>query len=228
MGEAKIWYDRKAGRVGGEWIKLKDEFCLFFFPITKMLSLCIQLLTFKQGEESHGAWETFMLMANSRPPHGILKEMLTQHFIGGPKPESAHFTNIASEGFVRYKIVAEVRTIMEKVLDSTQHMGVFDDPPEPTSQPKEKQQVHTLSTASSPPPPYIEEITEPIKSTDHEPLIEDMTMFIPDLFTEEEYMELSNASNMPKEHKCICSRSEAFIPYATPQIKGLTAIMSKE
>jgi hypothetical protein len=36
-------------------------------------------------------------------------------------------------------------------------MGVFDDPPEPIDQPKEKQQVHTLSAASSPPPPYIEE-----------------------------------------------------------------------
>jgi hypothetical protein len=33
---------------------------------------------------------------------------------------------------------------------------------------------------------------------------------------------------MLKEHKCICSRSEAFIPDATPQIEGLTVIMSKE
>ncbi|RLM85201.1 hypothetical protein C2845_PM04G01010 [Panicum miliaceum] len=55
-----------------------------------------------------------------------------------------------------------------------------------------------------------------------------MPMFIPDLFTEEEYMELGNTSNLLKEHKCICSRSEAFIPDATPQIEGLTAIMSKE
>jgi hypothetical protein len=53
-------------------------------------------------------------------------------------------------------------------------------------------------------------------------------MFIPDLFTEEEYMELGNVSTMPKEHKCICSRSEAFSPDATPQIEGLTAIMCKE
>ena len=33
---------------------------------------------------------------------------------------------------------------------------------------------------------------------------------------------------MPKEHKCICSRSEAFIPEATLQIEGLYAIMSWE
>jgi hypothetical protein len=56
--EAKVWYNRKAGRVGGDWIKLKDEFCLFFFPVTKEFPLHIQLLTFKQGEESLGAaWE---------------------------------------------------------------------------------------------------------------------------------------------------------------------------
>jgi hypothetical protein len=55
-----------------------------------------------------------------------------------------------------------------------------------------------------------------------------MPIFIPDLFREEEYMELGNVSTMPKEHKCICSRLEAFIPDATPQIEGLTTIMSKE
>jgi hypothetical protein len=49
MGKVKIWYNRKAGRVGGDWIVLKDEFCLFFFPITKVMPLRIQLLLFKQG-----------------------------------------------------------------------------------------------------------------------------------------------------------------------------------
>ena len=41
-------------------------------------------------------------------------------------------------------------------------------------------------------------------------------------------MELGNVSTMPKEHKCICSGSEAFIPEATSQIEGLSAIMSTE
>ena len=53
-------------------------------------------------------------------------------------------------------------------------------------------------------------------------------MFVPDLFTEEEYLELDNAASMPKEHKCICSRSEAFIPKVSSQIEGLSAIISKE
>ena len=41
-------------------------------------------------------------------------------------------------------------------------------------------------------------------------------------------MELGNVSGMPKEHKCVCSRPEAFIPEATSQIEGLSAIISKE
>ena len=53
-------------------------------------------------------------------------------------------------------------------------------------------------------------------------------MFIPDLFSEEEYIELGHVSNMPKEHKCICSLSEAFIPEATSQIEGLSVVMSRE
>jgi len=55
-----------------------------------------------------------------------------------------------------------------------------------------------------------------------------MPMFIPNLFTEEEYIELGNVSTMLKEHKCICSRSKTFIPNATSWIEGLSAIMSKE
>jgi hypothetical protein len=210
-GEAKVWYNQKAGRVGGDWIELKDEFFLFFFPVTKVMPLRIQLLTFKQGEESLGAaWARFMLMATAGPPHSIPEEMLMQHFVGGLKPESAHFMNVTFEGSVMYKTVAKVQTILEKVLDSTQYMGVFDDPPEAADQPKENQQVLIILAASSPPPPYIEEITEPSKSTDHEPLIEDMPMFIPDLFKEKEYIKLGNTSNLPKEHKCICCPRRSF------------------
>ena len=53
-------------------------------------------------------------------------------------------------------------------------------------------------------------------------------MFVPELFSEKEYIELGNVSNMTKEHKCICSRSEVFIPEATSQIEGLSTIMSRE
>jgi hypothetical protein len=58
-------------------------------------------------------------MADSGPPHDIPEEMLMQHFISGLNLESTHFMNVAFEGSIMFKIVAEVRTILEKVLDST-------------------------------------------------------------------------------------------------------------
>ena len=104
-----------------------------------------------------------------------------QHFVYGLNPESERFLNLASEGSVMYKTVAEVRTILEKVLNSTPYTDVFDDPLEPEAPPTKRQPLHILSIVSSPPPPHIEEITEPPKSSDHEPFLEDLPMFVPDL-----------------------------------------------
>ena len=70
--EAKIWYNRTARRVGGDWIQLKDELCLFFYPVSKVVPHRKQLLSFKQGDESLGvAWARFMHLVDSRPPHQI-------------------------------------------------------------------------------------------------------------------------------------------------------------
>ena len=93
----------------------------------------IQLLTFEQGDnESLGAvWARFTHLATLGPPHKIVEEMLMQHFIYGLNPKSERFLNLAFEGLVFYKTAAEVRTILEKVLNSTPYTDVFDDPPEP-------------------------------------------------------------------------------------------------
>ena len=101
LWQEKVWYNWKAGGVGGDWIQLKDEFCLFFFPISKVIPHHMQLLSFKQSDESLGAvWARFMHIWNFGPPHGIQEEMLMQHFIHGLKPECAHFMNVTSEGSV--------------------------------------------------------------------------------------------------------------------------------
>jgi hypothetical protein len=88
----------------------------------------------------------------SGPPHKIDEEMLMQHFIYGLNPESERFLNLASKGSVMYKTAAEVRTILEKVLNSTQYTNIFDDPPEPEVPPTKRQSLHILSVISSPPP----------------------------------------------------------------------------
>ena len=75
--------------------------------------------------------------------------MLMEHFRYGLNPESTHFMNLASEGSVMYKKVAEVRTILEMVLSTTQYIGVFDDPPSQKISPKKNNnstsyQLHPL------------------------------------------------------------------------------------
>ena len=146
--------------------------------LCRHLGCHIQLLTFEHGDnESLGAaWARFTHLATSGPPHKIAEEMLMQHFIYGLNPESERFLNLAFEGLVLYKTTAEVRTILEKVLNSTPYTDVFDDPPEPEVPPTERQPLHILSAISSPPPPHIEEITEPPKSSNQEPLLEELPM----------------------------------------------------
>jgi hypothetical protein len=55
-------------------------------------------------------------MAYSGPYLGLQEEVLMQQFVSGLTPENTLFMNIASEGSVMYKTVAEVRMTLEKVL----------------------------------------------------------------------------------------------------------------
>ena len=98
---------------------------MFFYPISEVIPHRKQLLSFEQGDESLGvAWARFMHLVDSGTPHQMPEEILMQHFFYGVKPESAHFMNVASEGSVIYKTVAEVRTLLEKVLNSTENTSI--------------------------------------------------------------------------------------------------------
>ena len=115
---------------------------MFFYPISKVIPHQKQLLSFEQGDESLGvAWARFMHLVESGPLHQMPEEILMQRFFYGLKPKSEHFMNVASVGSVVYKTVAEVRTLLEKVLNSTAYTGIYDEPPEPLEQPSETQQL---------------------------------------------------------------------------------------
>ena len=60
LGRAKKWYAHSIGGVNGSWDKLRDNFCLAFFPLFWIADLRIEILTFKQREtETLGAaWAT--------------------------------------------------------------------------------------------------------------------------------------------------------------------------
>ncbi len=53
---AKQWYTSTVGCVNGSWEKLRDRFCLVFFPVTRITALRVEILSFKLiKNESIGA-----------------------------------------------------------------------------------------------------------------------------------------------------------------------------
>ena len=60
-GRAKQWYSQTVGSMQGDWETLCSKFCLRFFPISKVVSLQKEVLSFRQlEEESLGtSWDRF-------------------------------------------------------------------------------------------------------------------------------------------------------------------------
>jgi len=51
IGVAKHWYNKTIGSMQGDWENLCSNFCLNFFPVSRVASLRIEVLNFKQKEE---------------------------------------------------------------------------------------------------------------------------------------------------------------------------------
>ena len=67
MGAAKHWYARYVESAHGEWESLQYKFCLAFFPISRVVHLRVEILTFKQKEKEPigAAWARFTDLASS-------------------------------------------------------------------------------------------------------------------------------------------------------------------
>ena len=49
--KAKQWYAHTVISVNGDWDELRDKFCLAFFPISRIVTLRLEILTFQQKEK---------------------------------------------------------------------------------------------------------------------------------------------------------------------------------
>jgi hypothetical protein len=80
---AKRWYSLTIESRQGDWGALCSSFCLQFFPISRVIKLHSEVLTFKQNKkESLGmAWERFNTLINTGPDLAIQDPILFQHFI---------------------------------------------------------------------------------------------------------------------------------------------------
>ena len=85
MGRAKHWYNQTIGSRQGDWEALCSSFCLNFFPISRIVSLRSEVLSFTQKEkESLGtSWEHFKDLINTGPDLAIQDPILVQHFYMG-------------------------------------------------------------------------------------------------------------------------------------------------
>ena len=70
---AKQWYKQTIGSRQGDWEALCSSFCLNFFPISRVVSLHLEVQSFKQKEqESLGtSWERFNDLINTSPDLAI-------------------------------------------------------------------------------------------------------------------------------------------------------------
>ena len=79
---AKHWYSQTIGSMQGDWETLCSKFCLAFFPISRVVSLRFEVLSFKQKEqESLGtAWAHFNDLITTSPDLAFQDPVLLQHF----------------------------------------------------------------------------------------------------------------------------------------------------
>jgi len=81
--KARHWYKLNVGSAHGDWKVLSNNFCLKYFPNSKVMDLRIEILSFRQlEEESLGeSWDRFIDLTLTSPNLSIPEEVLLIHFL---------------------------------------------------------------------------------------------------------------------------------------------------
>ena len=119
--KAKRWYKLTIGSRQGDWEALCSSFCLNFFPISRLVNLRSEVLSFKQEEkESLGmAWECFNALINTGPNLAIQDPILLQHFYMGLDRKTSKHLDAALGGSFLHVSANSGRSILEKILENT-------------------------------------------------------------------------------------------------------------
>jgi hypothetical protein len=159
VGGAKKWYYSSVGSMEGSWDKLREKFCLTFFPMSQVVTQRLEILSLKQlDKESLGiAWARFANSLAFGPDIGIPEPILLQHLGMGLDDESAKFLDTSSVGSFSHLTLSEGKDILGKILENTPYMGIFEEFPdeeeEPMpntlSEPKPIEEEHTFRTIQS-------------------------------------------------------------------------------
>ena len=100
MRKAKRWYNLTTGSRQGDWEALCSSFCLQFFPISRVVNLRLEVLSFKEKEKESlsMAWELFNTLINTGSDLAIQDPILRQHFYMGLDRKNSKHLNTASGG----------------------------------------------------------------------------------------------------------------------------------
>ena len=120
---------------------LCSKCCLRFFPISKVVSLRKEVLTFRQlEEESIGtSWECINSLITTFPDLAILDPMLIQHFYMGLSKDSMQSLDQASRGAFLHLSTSEARSMLDKISEKTPYTSKL--PEEVESSPEQEEEV---------------------------------------------------------------------------------------
>ena len=118
-GKAKRWYNLTIESRQGDWEALCSSFCLQFFPISRVVKLCLEVLSFRQKKkESLGmAWEHFNILIKTGPNLAIQDPILLQHFYMGLNRKTYRRLNMALGGSFLHVSANTGRSILTKILE---------------------------------------------------------------------------------------------------------------
>jgi hypothetical protein len=97
---------------------LKDQLSFVFFPLSRIIDLCNEVLSFtqKEGESIGVVWSWYKQLVRLGPKLSISEAMLMQHFMHGLSMKSVEYLDMTSEGVFVQCIVKEGKSILEKIL----------------------------------------------------------------------------------------------------------------
>ena len=196
-GKARQWYDSNKEKKGGDWGTLLSEFCLYFYPLSKVVDLRLSILSSKQmdNESMSAYWERFDVLSKSGPNLAIPDQVLLQHFYVGLTIESRKELNTSANGSFIHLTASEARNLLDKIIQRDKDGPLVENP----LQEEEKEEGLVEDENILDPLPTILESSEPEKTTDIEPT-SPSSEFLFDI-EDDLFFDYGNTTKYPDEEK---------------------------
>jgi len=122
--KAKQWYRENVEKANGSWSKLRDKFCLKFFPQSRIIALRKDIHCFQQNEEETigVAWTRLSLLVKPGPILSIPNFVLLQHLYSGLDDDSTYYLDLTAGGSFSDKTPTEGMEILDRITKNNSFM----------------------------------------------------------------------------------------------------------